>query len=203
MLIKGSARYILGCLNGLHIRFPTKLLVYRAVVLSSLIYVGETWTPYKRRVKKLEVFHMRSLQSILLHILWKDKVTNLQSLGELSDHQLRTGHVILMDRPGSLDSFSLASSLKAIIDSRDTRVKAVIDSRDTCASSSKTASRPTSNQTTLREQQGTETNGKPSAGLPARPLRKTVANACTMPWTDDLDSSILGASRKGLPVPDM
>lgn len=73
-------------------------------------------------------------------------------------------------RPESLESFSLVSSQKAI------------DNRDARARVSKTASRATSStaapiQRTSRAQQRTETNDEPSAGLPATPSRKPVANA--------------------------
>jgi len=45
-------------LNQHSIRLSTKLKVYNAVVLPSLLYGCETWTLYRRHVKKLEYFHM-------------------------------------------------------------------------------------------------------------------------------------------------
>ncbi|XP_076028386.1 uncharacterized protein LOC143017482 [Oratosquilla oratoria] len=56
----------------------TKLKVYRAVVLTSLLYGCESWTLYRRYQKQLERFHMRSLRSIL-NIKWKHQVTNLEA----------------------------------------------------------------------------------------------------------------------------
>ena len=56
-----------------------KLKVYRVVVLNSLRYGCETWTLYRRHLKQLERFHMRSLQTIL-NIKWQDRVSNLQVL---------------------------------------------------------------------------------------------------------------------------
>uniref|UniRef100_A0A5F8HFV9 RNA-directed DNA polymerase n=1 Tax=Monodelphis domestica TaxID=13616 RepID=A0A5F8HFV9_MONDO len=43
----------------------TKLKVYNAGVLSSLLYGCETWTPYRKHMKQLEQFHQRSLRSIM------------------------------------------------------------------------------------------------------------------------------------------
>ena len=60
----------LGCmktrvLNQHSIRQFTKLKVYRVVVLTSLLYGCETWTLYRRHLKQLERFHMRSLRTSL------------------------------------------------------------------------------------------------------------------------------------------
>ena len=43
----------------------TKVMVYQAVCLSSLLYCSESWTVYRRQVKLLERFHISSLQRIL------------------------------------------------------------------------------------------------------------------------------------------
>ncbi|XP_076069189.1 uncharacterized protein LOC143041234 [Oratosquilla oratoria] len=56
-------------LNQRNVRRSTKLKVYRAVVLTSLLYGCESWTLYRRHLKQLERFHMRSLRSIL-NIKW-------------------------------------------------------------------------------------------------------------------------------------
>ena len=55
------------------------LIVYNAVVLPSLLYGCETWTLYRRHVKKLESFHMRAL-CYILGIKWQNRVTNLEVL---------------------------------------------------------------------------------------------------------------------------
>ena len=57
----------------------TKLKVYQAVVLPSLLYACETWTTYSRHIKQLNAFHMRCLRS-LLHIKWQDKVPDTEVL---------------------------------------------------------------------------------------------------------------------------
>ena len=68
----------------------TKLKVYQACVLSSLLYGSESWTTYARQENRLESFHLRCLRRIL-GITWKDRVTNtavLEQAGSLSMHLL-------------------------------------------------------------------------------------------------------------------
>jgi hypothetical protein len=87
------------------VKRATKIAVYRAVVLSSLLYGCETWTTYRHHVQQLEQFHMRCLRRIL-GVKWQDKVTNVEVLercGSTSIEalviaaQLRwTGHVLRM-----------------------------------------------------------------------------------------------------------
>ncbi|XP_056651255.1 uncharacterized protein LOC130453862 [Monodelphis domestica] len=57
----------------------TKLKVYNAVVLSSLLYGCETWTLYRKHMKQLEQFHQRSLWSIM-RIQWQDRITTQEVL---------------------------------------------------------------------------------------------------------------------------
>ena len=93
-------------MDNRNIKLSTKLKVYKAVVLTSLLYGCETWTLYRKQIKQLEGVHIRSLRSIM-DIRWQDKVTNLQVLDRanavsikalLLKAQLRwTGHVIRMD----------------------------------------------------------------------------------------------------------
>ena len=61
--------------NNHHVSMRVKGKMYRAVVLSTLLYGAETWTVYKRQVKKLHAFMMRHLRSIMRKT-WMDKVTN-------------------------------------------------------------------------------------------------------------------------------
>ena len=83
----------------------TKLKVYRAVVLPSLMYAAETWTPYSRHAAVLNRSHLRWLRQIL-HISWQDYIPDtevLQQAGMESIHamlmrsQLKwAGHVVRM-----------------------------------------------------------------------------------------------------------
>ena len=73
--------------------------VYRAVVLPSLLYVAETWTPYSRYAADLKRSHLRWLRQIL-HISWQDYIpdTEVLQVGMESIHamlmrsQLRWAH---------------------------------------------------------------------------------------------------------------
>lgn len=77
-----------------------KLKVYRAVVLTSLLYACESWTLYSRHAKKLNSFHMRCLRN-LLYIKWQDRVPDTEVLQRMESvhamlkrSQLRwAGHV--------------------------------------------------------------------------------------------------------------
>ena len=48
-----------------NISLATKLEVYNACVLTSLLYASETWTTYRRHIKLLERFHQNCLRQIL------------------------------------------------------------------------------------------------------------------------------------------
>ena len=84
----------------------TKIAVYRAVVITSLLYGCETWTYYRRHVQKLDSFHLRCLRKIL-EIHWEDRVTNQEVLSRAAlpgiealiiQSQLRwSGHVMRME----------------------------------------------------------------------------------------------------------
>ena len=57
----------------------TKVAVYRACVLSTLLYGSETWATYATQEKRLNSFHLRHLR-LILEIKWQDKVTNNEVL---------------------------------------------------------------------------------------------------------------------------
>lgn len=59
----------------------TKMKVYKAIVLPTLLFGSETWTTYSRHLKLLEMFHMRSLRRIL-GVTWEQKRTNNSILDE-------------------------------------------------------------------------------------------------------------------------
>ena len=88
--------------NG--IKVDTKLKVYKAVVLTTLLYACETWTVYQRHAKRL-TFPLKLFEKAV-KIKWQDKIPDrevLKKAGMQSMHtvlkltQLRwTGHVIRM-----------------------------------------------------------------------------------------------------------
>ena len=89
-----------------NLALATKIKVYTAVCLSTLLYGSESWTLYSRHVKMLEAWHIKSLRCIL-GVTWRDRLTyeeiyqrtsccSLESL--LGRRQLRwIGHVIRME----------------------------------------------------------------------------------------------------------
>jgi len=88
------------------IRLDTKISVYVAAILPILLYGCESWTLYRRNIRKLDQFHMRCLRRIA-HVRWQDKIPNtevLQICGVtgieafiMSAHFRWVGHVTRMD----------------------------------------------------------------------------------------------------------
>ena len=84
----------------------TKMSIYQACILSTLLYGSETWTSYSYQEKKLNSFHLRCLRR-LFEISWMDKVSNEEVLQRASlptvsalikQRRLRwLGHVRRMD----------------------------------------------------------------------------------------------------------
>lgn len=62
-----------------HLRLYTKIAVFRAVVVSTLLYSCECWTPYRRHVRQLESFQARCLMRIL-GLTWEDYVPHVEVL---------------------------------------------------------------------------------------------------------------------------
>lgn len=104
-----------------NIKNTTKILLYRAVVLSTLLYGSESWVIYRRHLKLLERFHQRCLRSIL-RISWTDFVTNIDVLERskmtsieatlLKTHLRWAGHVARMDNT-RLPKITLYSELSS------------------------------------------------------------------------------------------
>ena len=57
----------------------TKVCIYQACVLSTLLYGSESWTTYARQERRLNEFHLCSLRC-LLYIKWQNKVPNTEVL---------------------------------------------------------------------------------------------------------------------------
>ena len=75
--------------NG--IRLDTKLKVYKAVVLPTLLYACETWTVYQRHAKKLNHLYLSCLRK-LLKIRWQDKIQDTEVLKKA---QMQSVHTLL------------------------------------------------------------------------------------------------------------
>jgi len=59
---------------GVHdVSLKTKIAVYRAVLLTTLLYGCETWTLYRRSIRRLHQFHLRCL-SRTARVKWQDKI---------------------------------------------------------------------------------------------------------------------------------
>ncbi|KAL8612753.1 hypothetical protein ACOMHN_033752 [Nucella lapillus] len=91
--------------NERGLKLETKCAVYRAVVLTALLYGCESLTVYRRHVKLLDQFHQRCLRRIL-NIKWYHRVSNVKVLLQaqmpsidalLTQSQLRwSGHLVRM-----------------------------------------------------------------------------------------------------------
>ena len=57
----------------------TKMAVYNACVVSTLMYGSETWTTYARQEKKINFFHLRNIRRIR-GVSWQDRVSNTEVL---------------------------------------------------------------------------------------------------------------------------
>ncbi|VDM00258.1 unnamed protein product [Schistocephalus solidus] len=62
------------------IHLNTKLKMYKAVILTTLLYGGATWTVYSNQTRKLNHFHLRCLRSIL-KLRWQDRIPDTESPG--------------------------------------------------------------------------------------------------------------------------
>ena len=92
--------------NNRNITLTTKLKVFKAVVLTALLYSIETMTLYKKHIRKFNAFQMRHLRKFM-NIQWTDKISNIEVLRRagmpsvealITKMQLRwTGHVIRME----------------------------------------------------------------------------------------------------------
>ncbi len=91
--------------NERGVSLATKVQVYKAVILTTLLYSSESWTPYRSQIRQLDVFHKSCLRTICGFTL-QDRVTNadLFALCQidgietfLMQSQLRcAGHVLRM-----------------------------------------------------------------------------------------------------------
>nr|VZI47363.1 unnamed protein product [Spirometra erinaceieuropaei] len=88
------------------LQLSTKLKMYRAVILPTLLYGAETWTVYAKQAHRLNHFHLSCLRRIL-RLNWQDRIPDtdvLERTGILSIYailkqiQLRwSGHLVRMN----------------------------------------------------------------------------------------------------------
>ena len=88
-----------------NITLNTKLAVYKAIVLPTLLYGSQAWVTYQRHILKIESFHLRCLRCIA-GVRWQDRITNTEVLkltnsksirGLISSNRLKwLGHVSRM-----------------------------------------------------------------------------------------------------------
>jgi len=62
-----------------HISLKTKIAVYRAVVLTRVLYGCETWTLYRRSILRLDQLYLRCLRKIA-RVKWQDRISNTDVL---------------------------------------------------------------------------------------------------------------------------
>ena len=87
------------------IKTPTKIRIYKAAVLTILLYGAEVWNTTKKQLKRFEVFHQRALRRIL-KIKWFYHVSNDEVLRRAGIKSVETfisaarlrwyGHVVRM-----------------------------------------------------------------------------------------------------------
>ncbi|BHF79977.1 hypothetical protein SprV_0702310100 [Sparganum proliferum] len=88
------------------LQLSTKLKMYKAVILPTLLYGAETWTVYTKQARRLNHFHLSCLRRIL-RLNWQARIPDtdvLERTGILSIYamlrqiQLRwSGHLVRMD----------------------------------------------------------------------------------------------------------
>ncbi|BHF69972.1 hypothetical protein SprV_0301301900 [Sparganum proliferum] len=88
------------------LQMSTKLKMYKAVILPTLLYGAETWTVYTKQARRLNHFYLSCLRRIL-RLNWQDRIPDtdvLERTGILSIYamlrqiQLRwSGHLVRMD----------------------------------------------------------------------------------------------------------
>ena len=91
--------------GNLNLTIHTKIAVYDAVIISTILYGCETWVPYRHHIRLLESFHIRRFQ-LILGLRWWHKVIHSEIRSRagipsikimLLYRQLRwLGHVIRM-----------------------------------------------------------------------------------------------------------
>nr|VZI40273.1 unnamed protein product [Spirometra erinaceieuropaei] len=92
--------------NRYGLQLSTKLKMYKAVILPTLLYGAETWTVYTWQARRLNHFHLGCLRRIL-RLNWQDRIPDtdvLERTGILSIYSVLrqmqlhwSGHLVRMD----------------------------------------------------------------------------------------------------------
>ena len=87
------------------IAMETKIKVYQAVMLTTVLYGCESWTVYQRHARKPKHFYITSLGR-LLSLKWQDKILNAEVLTRVNFSSIHTitmqsqlrwaGHLVCM-----------------------------------------------------------------------------------------------------------
>nr|VZI16234.1 unnamed protein product [Spirometra erinaceieuropaei] len=75
--LAGSRKSTVWNRHGLQL--STKLKMYKAVILSTLLYGAETWTVYTRQARRLNHFHLSCLR-LILRLNWQDRIPDTDVL---------------------------------------------------------------------------------------------------------------------------
>ena len=67
----------------------TKMNIFEACVLSTMLSASETWTLYAKQERRLDQFLQRSLRNIL-GIKWEDRVTHVDVLERIGLDSIQT-----------------------------------------------------------------------------------------------------------------
>nr|VZH91133.1 unnamed protein product [Spirometra erinaceieuropaei] len=88
------------------LQLSTKLKMYKAVILPTLLYGAETWTVYTKQARRLNHFHLSCLRRIL-RLSWQNRIPDtdvLERTGILNIYTMlrqmqlrRSGHLVRMD----------------------------------------------------------------------------------------------------------
>ena len=94
---KASASFgrLTKCLwNERCVCLSTKINVYCAVVLTTLLYGCEAWTPHRRHIRRLDQFHMRCLRQMARY-----GTRTMRNMGNRVPHQTSTTSLVWSPGP--------------------------------------------------------------------------------------------------------
>ena len=87
--VNGAFHKLWKIWNSRTIKTPTKIRIYKAAVITILLYGAEVWNTTKKQMKRFEVFHQTSLRRIL-KIKWFFHVSNEEVLKRAEIKSIQT-----------------------------------------------------------------------------------------------------------------